>query len=71
MDSRGLVYALLGNHEAAIADFEISIAWMEEQSNEVWQQPLVHRQAWLEALKAGENPFTPEVLAEIRHEFGK
>jgi hypothetical protein len=21
--------------------------------------------------KAGENPFTPEVLAEIRHEFGK
>jgi tetratricopeptide (TPR) repeat protein len=71
IDSRGLTYALLENYEAAIADFEISVAWMEEQSNEVWQQPLTRRQAWLEALRAGENPFTPEVLAEIRHEFGK
>jgi tetratricopeptide (TPR) repeat protein/DNA-binding XRE family transcriptional regulator len=70
-DSRGLTYALLGDYEAAIADFEVFVAWLEAQSNEVWQQPLARRQAWLETLQAGENPFTPEVLAEIRHEFGK
>jgi hypothetical protein len=44
---------------------------METQSSEMWQQPLSRRQVWLETLKAGENPFTPDVLAEIRYEFGK
>jgi tetratricopeptide (TPR) repeat protein len=70
-DSRGLTYALLGDTSAAIADFEVSADWMAQQENEVWQEPLLRRRAWLTALHAGENPFTPEVLAEIRYEFGK
>jgi tetratricopeptide (TPR) repeat protein len=70
-DSRGLVYALLGRTSAAIADFEISADWMAQQENNVWQEPLARRQDWLAALRAGENPFTPPVLAEIRLEFGK
>jgi tetratricopeptide (TPR) repeat protein/transcriptional regulator with XRE-family HTH domain len=71
VDSRGVTYALLGDYEAAIVDFEVVLAWMDEQPNEGWQQPIARRRAWIEALKAGENPFTPELLAEIRHEFGK
>jgi regulator of sirC expression with transglutaminase-like and TPR domain len=70
-DSRGVVYALLGNTQAATADFETYATWLEQQSSEVRQEPLQRRRAWIEALKAGENPITPAVLAEIRHEFGK
>jgi len=70
-DSRGLVYALLGDSTAAIADFGVSADWMAQQENNVWAESLARRQSWLAALRAGENPFTPEVLAEIRYEFGK
>ncbi len=70
-DSRALTYALLGETEAAMADFEASAAWMARQENNVWQEPLARRRAWLKALRAGRDPFAPEVLVEIRHEFGK
>ncbi|MBN1220569.1 MAG: hypothetical protein JXM69_16725 [Anaerolineae bacterium] len=70
-DSRGIAYVLSGNYEAAIADFEAFVAWLATQPNPAWQQPLARRQAWLAALKAGQNPLTPEVLADIRHEYGK
>jgi tetratricopeptide (TPR) repeat protein len=70
-DSRGLTYALLGNTTAAIIDFQTSADWMAQQENEVWVEPLARREAWLAALRDGENPFPPEVLAEIRYEFGK
>jgi acetyl esterase/lipase len=49
-DSRGLVRALLGDMEGAVEDFEFS----------------GQREAWIEALRAGTNPFTSEVLAELR-----
>ena len=71
LDSRGVVYVLLGNDQAALADFEAYVAWLEQQSSQVWQESLQRRRGWIRDLKAGENPITPEVLAEIRHEFGK
>ena len=66
IDSRGLVHALLGNTEQAIADFEVFIDWLEAQPNR--QDTLDERKAWVAALQAGEDPFTPDVLAGLRNQ---
>jgi len=70
-DSRGLVYALLGDYPAAIADFQAYIKWLEAQPRGTFEQQLVRRREWVEALERGESPFTPAVLAELRNEFGE
>ena len=71
-DSRGLVYGLLGETEAAIADLEVYVAWLEtEQPGADWERDAMRRRAWIEALEAGEKPFTPQVLAILRAEVGQ
>ncbi len=70
-DSRGLAYALLNNYPAAIEDFERYIDWLEAQPGDTWQIELTRRREWVAALAVGENPFTPELLAELRREFGQ
>jgi tetratricopeptide (TPR) repeat protein len=71
-DSRGLVYALQGQDEAAITDFEAYATWLEQdQALPAWEKELAQRRSWIEALKAGQNPFTPEVLRELQQGFGK
>jgi WD40 repeat protein len=59
-NSRGVARALTGNTEGAIEDFEFFIQHTDhaEQKSQ--------RQAWVGALKAGKNPFTPEVLKSLR-----
>ena len=61
-DSRGLARALTGNVQGAIEDFEFFIRHTDnaEQKSQ--------RQAWVGALKAGQNPFTPEVLQSLRQQ---
>jgi len=59
-DSRGLARALTGDIEGAIADFQFFI---DHTSDE---EAKVQRQQWIEALKAGENPFTPKVLESLQ-----
>ena len=59
-ESRGLARALTGNTEGAIEDFEFFI---RHTDNAEWKS---QRQAWVVALKAGKNPFTPEVLQSLR-----
>ncbi len=59
-DSRGLARALTGNTQGAIEDFEFFI----EHTDNAEQKS--HRQAWVGELKAGKNPFTPEVLKSLR-----
>lgn len=59
-DSRGLARALTGDLAGAVADFEAFVAWTP--NNEARTQ----RQGWIEALRHGENPFTPEVLEALR-----
>ena len=56
LDSRGLVYGMLGMTEEAIADFE---RVLELSADDVVHPPefWAERAAWLEALKQGENPF--------------
>jgi tetratricopeptide (TPR) repeat protein len=61
-DSRGIARALTGNIEGAIADLEFYIE-IEHPSYEKW---ISQRQQWVDALEAGENPFTPEVLESLQ-----
>ena len=62
-DSRGLARALTGDMEGAIEDFQVFVGWTN--SNERKAQ----RQQWIDALHRGENPFTDEVLKELRDEL--
>ncbi|MEO0986592.1 MAG: TIR domain-containing protein [Cyanobacteria bacterium J06639_14] len=58
-DSRGLARALTGDVAGAIADFQF---FVENTANEADKQ---QRQQWIQQLKAGENPVTPEVLESL------
>ncbi len=60
LDSRGLARALTGDFRGAIADFEAFIAWTDDSERKA------QRQAWIQALQAGQNPFTPDVLESIK-----
>ena len=59
-ESRGLARALTGDIEGAIADFQVYVEWTSNEKNKA------QRQEWIKALQAGENPFTDEVLQELR-----
>jgi tetratricopeptide (TPR) repeat protein len=67
-DSRGISYALTGDFDAAIADFQVYIDYLEEQNDPSKNESLEERKAWVEALTKGINPFTPEVLAGLRED---
>ncbi len=58
--ARGVARALTDDFEGAIADFEAFVAWTT--SDRARDQ----RQEWIDALGAGENPFTPELLELVR-----
>ncbi|NEQ36876.1 MAG: hypothetical protein F6K40_11540 [Okeania sp. SIO3I5] len=60
IDSRGLARALTGDIEGALADFQVFVEWTDDEENKA------KRQQWIKALQAGENPFTDEVLKELR-----
>lgn len=59
-DSRGLARAMTGDIEGAIADFE---AFVAQTSND---EEKLQRQRWIEALRSGENSFTPEEIERLR-----
>ena len=60
-DSRGLARALNDNYSGAIADFQFFIDHTARTGNEAQL-----RQTWIRDLKAGINPFTPEVLEGLK-----
>jgi hypothetical protein len=62
LDSRGLARALTGDISGAIADFKVYLEWAYDEAAKA------QRQEWIEALRRGENPFTPELLEELRGE---
>ncbi|MGB7441302.1 MAG: hypothetical protein WA919_09570, partial [Coleofasciculaceae cyanobacterium] len=59
-DSRGIARALTRDKQGAIEDFQ---AFIKSTDSE---EKIKQRQGWIEALKAGENPFTEEVLEELK-----
>ncbi|MFN7760887.1 MAG: pentapeptide repeat-containing protein [Pseudanabaena sp.] len=65
LNTRGLARALTGNLTGAIEDFEAAI-----NSGQLKGEILEKRKRWLEALKSGINPFTPEELEALRGSEG-
>ena len=65
LNTRGLARALTGNLTGAIEDFEAAI-----NSGELNGEKLEKRKRWLEVLKSGINPFTPEELEALRASEG-
>ena len=59
---RGLAKALTGDTQGAIEDFEVYV----KQTSNSWGKS--KRQSWIKDLRDGKNPFTPEVLEELRKE---
>ncbi|MBP0020517.1 MAG: hypothetical protein J7647_23555 [Cyanobacteria bacterium SBLK] len=60
-ESRGLARALTGDFEGAIADFQ---AFVNDRKGDEQKK----RKQWIEDLRADKNPFTDEVLEELRNE---
>jgi WD40 repeat protein/tetratricopeptide (TPR) repeat protein len=67
-DSRGLAQALSGNFDAAIEDFRAFIRLAEY--NQQYEDMIPSRQLWIEELSAGINPFTEELLNELKVDRG-
>ncbi|MEE9234886.1 MAG: alpha/beta hydrolase [Candidatus Acidoferrales bacterium] len=59
-DSRGLARALTGDLAGAIQDFQAFVAFTQNE------RARAQRQEWIDALREGRNPFTPEVLEKLR-----
>jgi WD40 repeat protein/tetratricopeptide (TPR) repeat protein len=65
-DSRGVARALNGDYQGAIEDFEAFVDSMQASEGE---QPSVEkRRQWIASLRVGQNPFSQEILADLRNE---
>jgi len=70
--SRALARTLTGDPAGAIADLEAFVAWAGTEDAARFLQPagaaaaLKERGGWLDALRAGENPFTKDFLVRRR-----
>jgi tetratricopeptide (TPR) repeat protein len=67
-DSRGFARALTGDLKGAIEDFQAFIDeaedWPLEKTD--WKTEKLRRRRWIDQLRAGKNPVTPDELREIR-----
>ncbi|WP_442939722.1 pentapeptide repeat-containing protein [Nostoc sp.] len=63
-DSRGLARVLTGDLPGALEDFQAAVdsGALDDYSNDVKQRRL----RWIEVLKSGNNPLTPEELEKLR-----
>ena len=67
-DSRGIVYAELGRLPDAIAEFQAYLAWLHGQTAQMYERYGPRREAWVNTLRAGQDPFDPVTLAQLRNE---
>lgn len=68
-DSRGLARALTGDVQGAITDFEALVSWEAfgiQGGPAVSSATRQQRTEWIEALRSGRDPFTPDVLEALR-----
>lgn len=67
LDSRGLVYALMGRIDAAVADFRAFLAWAEASAKESCGESYrPSREGWIAALEAGGDPFDAATRRGLR-----
>ncbi len=67
LDSRGLVYAVMGRYSEAVEDFRAFLAWTSESTKEGCEDYYsASRLAWIEMLEAGQSPFDDEILHDLR-----
>ena len=65
-DARGLVYATMGRHAEAIADFEAFLEWVNASPKETCRRQYhASRSSWLRTLREGESPFDPATLSRL------
>lgn len=67
-DSRGIVYALLGRSEEAIAEFQAFLEWLRTRPQDEIDRYASKREAWIDALQRGHNPFDAKMLEALRKE---
>ena len=67
-DRRGIAYALLGNSDAAVEDFQDVVDSLENATGVYANSIFRSRMEWLEALNEGENPFKTELLEELKQQ---
>jgi tetratricopeptide (TPR) repeat protein len=67
-DSRGLTLALLGRYEEAAEDFQFFLGELELENLDAYQRFVISREAWIEALEAGQNPFDEKTLQALLRE---
>ena len=60
-DTRALARALTGDAQGAIKDFEAAIA-----SDALSEKKKAQRRQWVDALRKGQQPFTPELLKQLK-----
>ena len=66
-DALGLVNALRGRYQRAITDFEVFLDWVDESPRDSCRSHYRDsRKVWIEALKAGANPFDASALYDLR-----
>jgi WD40 repeat protein len=68
LDARGLAYALLGETDKAIQDFEAFVNWAKTDET-ISPRLLAEREAWLKDLQEERDPFTDETLKAIQNEY--
>ncbi|NOZ70896.1 MAG: helix-turn-helix domain-containing protein [Chloroflexi bacterium] len=67
-DSRGLTLALLGRYDEAVTDFQTFLQRLADQDPPMYEVFAPKRQAWIQALQQGKNPFDEKTLEALKRE---
>jgi tetratricopeptide (TPR) repeat protein len=63
-DSRGVARTLTGYYQGAIEDFQRFVEW--GPGNGISEERIRQRQQWIQMLQVNQNPFTEELLKQLR-----
>ena len=67
-EARALVLAEQGKFSEAANDLQSVVDWLARQPENLRARYGTSRSEWLQMLRAGKNPFTPDVLEKLRRE---
>jgi len=68
LDSRAVVYGMLGRTEDAIKEFEQVLLLTQDDPFGLYTEMNAERQQWITLLQNGQSPFTPELLEQLRQD---